>query len=244
MKTLISRAYAICSNYVSFDIELKFLQQYFSNNGYPIFLFYRYVKEFLSKLCNSEEETECSNNFLYINFLFFGPQSDKLKFELSSLFSKYLSDVTPRIILNNGFTLSSLFQHKDKLSTALRSSVVYKFSCMQCMLVYIGSTCRRLHTRVSEHAGVSPRTGLPLSSPSRTSILDHITACETNANLSNFSIIGTSNSNFEFRTLESLHVNKNKPVLNPLGTEGLRTVRGLRRVKKGLTEILPLILLK
>ena len=76
MKTLISRAYAMCSNYVSFDIKLKFLRKYFSNNGYPIFLFDRYVKEFLSKLYNSEQETECSNSFLYIKFPYFGPQSD------------------------------------------------------------------------------------------------------------------------------------------------------------------------
>ena len=34
MKTLIIRASAICSNYVSFDIEMKFLQQYFSNNAW------------------------------------------------------------------------------------------------------------------------------------------------------------------------------------------------------------------
>ena len=79
---------------------------------------------------NSEQETECLKFFLYIKFPYFGPQSDKYKFELSSLSCKYLSDVTPRIILNNRFTLSSLFQHKDKLPTALRSSVVYKFSCM------------------------------------------------------------------------------------------------------------------
>ena len=58
-------------------------------------MFDRYVKDFLSKLYNSELETECSNNFSYITFPYFGPQSDKLKFELSSLFSKYLSDVTP-----------------------------------------------------------------------------------------------------------------------------------------------------
>ena len=30
----------------------------------------------------------------------------------------------------------------------------------------------------------------------------------------NFSIIGTSNSNFELRILESLHIKKNKPILN------------------------------
>ena len=125
---------------------------------------------------------------------------------MSSLFSKYLSDVTPRIILTNSFSLSSLFQHKDKILCSIQ---IY---CMQCMSVYIGSTCRRLHTRVSEHAGVSPRTGLPLSYPSRTAILDHITACKTNANLSNFSVIATSNSEFELIILEFLHINKNKQV--------------------------------
>ena len=46
------------------------------------------------------------------------------------------------------------------------------------------------------------------------SLVDHIIACKTNANLSHFSVIGTSNSNFELRILESLHINKKKPVLN------------------------------
>ena len=81
------------------------------------------------------------------------------------------------------------------------------------MSVYIGSTCSRLHTRVSEHAGVSPRTGLPLSSPQQSCYTrSHYNMQKKRLSIQLFKI-GTINSNFELRILESLHINKNKPVI-------------------------------
>ena len=81
-----------------------------------------------------------------------GPQSDKLKIELAFLLSKYISDVIPRIVLSNRQSISSSFRYKDDLPSALRSGVLYKYSCPQCASCYIGSSCRGLHTRISEHA--------------------------------------------------------------------------------------------
>ena len=69
-----------------------------------------------------------------------------------------------RVILVNNYKIGSLFSYKDKL-ISLQSSLVYKFSCTQCVSEYVGSTMRTLHTRVAEHTGRSFRAGVLLTSP-------------------------------------------------------------------------------
>ena len=77
------------------------------------------------------------------------------------------------VILVNNFTIGSFFNDKDKLPFHLRSSLVYKYSCVHCTSEYVGMTSRTLGTRVAEHAEVSFRSGVPLTSPSHTAVRDH-----------------------------------------------------------------------
>ena len=51
---------------------------------------------------------------------------------------------------------------KDRIPLNLRSHVVYQFECQCCNALYLGKTCRHLHTRVSEHRGISALTGNPV----------------------------------------------------------------------------------
>ena len=46
--TLINRAYNVCSNFVLFDREIKFLENFFVTNGFPSNVFYNCVKKFLN----------------------------------------------------------------------------------------------------------------------------------------------------------------------------------------------------
>ena len=57
-------------------------------------------------------------------------------------------------ILSNTRTIGSLFKFKDTLPNESRSCVIYKYVCSQCEALYVGSTIRTLHTRMSEHLGV------------------------------------------------------------------------------------------
>ena len=59
--------------------------------------------------------------------------------------------------------MSSFFRFKDRIPLGLRSRVVYKFKCQCCDALYFGETIRHLHTRISEHMGISACTGKPLS---------------------------------------------------------------------------------
>ena len=56
----------------------------------------------------------------------------------------------------------------------MRSAVAYIYQCPKCGAQYVGSTNRNLSTRAAEHAGVSVRTGLPLSQPCQSHIRDHV----------------------------------------------------------------------
>ena len=103
---------------------------------------------------------------------YFGYQSEKLRIELSKWLSKYFWCINFHIIHVNNYEIGSLFSYKDKLPISLQSSLVYKFSCTQCVSEYVGSTMRMLHTRVAEHAGKSFRTGALLTSPPHSNIIE------------------------------------------------------------------------
>ena len=110
IKTLISRAYKICSSYPLLHIEFNLLKVFFKNNGFNTELLDRCISKYLSKLyernnVNSPEQ----NRSFYISFPYFGPYSDKLSNELSNLFRKYFSNIDSKIIMTNPFKISSLF---------------------------------------------------------------------------------------------------------------------------------------
>jgi hypothetical protein len=60
--------------------------------------------------------------------------------------------------------LSNFFHFKDRIPLNLRSHVVYQFECQYCNALYLGKTCRHLHTRISEHCRISALTGNPKAS--------------------------------------------------------------------------------
>ena len=55
IKTLIYRAFHLCSSYTNFHIEIEFLKQFFHNNGFPEAIFYKHVKRFLENIYCSRD---------------------------------------------------------------------------------------------------------------------------------------------------------------------------------------------
>ena len=47
-KTLLYRAYCLCSNWIKFHEEVAFLKQYFRSNCFPLFVFDKIVRNFLA----------------------------------------------------------------------------------------------------------------------------------------------------------------------------------------------------
>ena len=185
--------------------EFNFLKDFFVSNGFSANLVLSVIKHFLDKRINNTTTTvpdEATERIKYISLPYFGPQSEKLKNEILSLFKKYCSHFTIKVILNNNFKIGSFFNYKDKLPLCSRSSVVYKINCSLCGTTYVGSTSRTLCLRTAEHKGISCRTICPLTAPPHSAIRLH---CEqvhdVPVKADNFSIIDSTQNTVNLRIL-------------------------------------------
>ena len=216
IKTLLSRAYSICSSFSLLHHEIDFLRKYFNENGFPSCLFFTHVRRFLDSKYKINPDTPVEKSpTLYCSMPFFGYPSEKMSRDLSNLCSKYFPNLSVKIILTNSFRISSLFRFKDSLPIALRSSLVYKYCCPRCGSAYIGLTSRNFYMRTAEHRGVSHRTGRHLATPPHSSIRLHSeTTCPGPVDLSDFTIVSSASNVHDLRILESLYIHKHKPSLN------------------------------
>ena len=139
--------------------------------------------------------------------------------DFKKIFDKHIPQIQIHFVFYNNFKIRSFFRIKDSLPRALKSLVVYRFTCPKCSLGYIGSTKKSLSLRVKEHQGISARTNRHLVSPLSSSIRNHChNNCNTNFNLSNFEIISQCNTETELRIRESILIKTEGPELNIEGS--------------------------
>ena len=217
IKTLIYRAYNLSSSYFNFHNEILFLKQYFNNNGFNSDLFYNIVNRFLSSVYVDKPKVEGpEKKVIYIRFPLLSKESNKL---LSDKLKKLLQINAPQINLKlaffNNHKIRTYFKHKDSLPTALRSLVVYCFTCAKCSLAYIGSTKKMLTLRVDEHRGFSSRTGRPIQNPHFSTVRNHcLDTCNICFDLTDFKILTKCQTETELRIAETILIKMKRPVLN------------------------------
>ena len=107
-----------------------------------------------------------------------GNMSGVIKTGLSKALKKCPPFCKLWVIFKSTNHLKSYFNFKDVLPEPLRSCQVYKFTCGSCSASYTGKTFRHLKVRVSEHQGVSPRTGKIVKGTLSTSVCDHMFECD------------------------------------------------------------------
>ena len=123
-----------------------------------------------------------------------------------------------RFVFRSSTRIYSFFPFKDRIPKFLRSGVVYLFKCRCCSTSYVGQTTRHLHTRVTEHLGISPITVKPSSSPVMSSIFSHLKTTGHTANFDDFEILSSCSDDRELMIHESLLISKLKPTLNVQGS--------------------------
>ena len=125
-------------------------------------------------------------NDLYI----FLPYLGKLSLSARSTLEKTIRDILPCVNLKVVFRiknrLSSKFTFKDKISKEMRSLLCYKFQCSSCNAAYYGKTKRHFKVCVSEHMGVSARTGKNTKSTKNCAVRDRILVCNNMCLLKTF----------------------------------------------------------
>ena len=155
--TLPDRYFKICSSFHYFHADVLKLKKFLLRSGSPEIFLDRCIRVFLDRLlCRPTKDSDSPpKNIIYFKLLFTGSHA----LQVSKLCSSAFPQVTSRFIFQSGRRLSSFFPFKDRTTMLMRSRVVYKYTCQWCGPSYLGQTRCHLHTRISEHMGVSPLTG-------------------------------------------------------------------------------------
>ena len=205
----------ICSTYLNFYKEEKFLQSFFTNNGFPLDLYFNQIRQFLTKIYSASPSVSTVNKKkMYVSFPYYGYVSERLRTEIKNVVTKYYPQIDVKLIFTNKLSVGSLFKYKDRLPLPLCSGVIYTYKCALCNECYTGSTTRQLRCRIAEHMGRSVRTGAPLTNRPVSSIYDHAFKLGHAISEENFKIIDRHNNAGHLRVLESLYIFKTKPSLN------------------------------
>ena len=214
-KTLLFRAYSLCSSWIKFDEEIGFLDKYFSKNCYPSFIFNRIVKQFLDDIFRPKTIVPTvPKKIMYVS-LPYVYSCMSLKRELVSALGELYPYVDFRFIFKNPYTIGSFFKFKDNLPTLMRSSLVYAFSCPKCNFgTYVGLTKRLLKVRIDAHRGVSHRTGSTLSTKELSAIRTHSISCHHDIQYKDFKILSQTSNHHSLPFSESLYIKRLSPSLN------------------------------
>jgi hypothetical protein len=215
-KTLINRAYSICSDWFLLTSEFEILEKYFRENCYPSYIFHNCVKKFLNNIFKPTSRIPNVPKLVkYVSFPFLGHHTKRFEKDLVKIINKYCPFLDIKIIFNNPYKIGSLFNFKDALPTLMRSKVVYIFTCPKCTLgTYIGCTIRHLRTRVNNHQGISHRTLLQLKTREKSSIYDHCNSCKHSITYKDFKILSNLKNKSDLCTTESLFIKRLAPHLN------------------------------
>ena len=67
-------------------------------------------------------------------------------------------------------------------------------------------TTRTLGVKADEHAGVSFRTGVPLTRPPLSAVREHLESCPAYYDMNNFKILASAAHESDVKILESLYI--------------------------------------
>ena len=137
-----------------------------------------------------------------------------VKTRLTKTMIKHMKFCKLRVIFQTNIRLKNYFRFKDSVLETLQSNLIYKFLCGSCTACYIGKTYRHFKVRVSEHQGVSPRTGKPVKGTLSTSVRDHMLVCDHKVVHEDFKFLGNESNRYLLDLKESLFIKRDRPSLN------------------------------
>jgi len=214
---LLFRIYSICSNWNLIHEEIKQLKCLLIRNKYPLHFMNQCIYLFLNAIFIKKVKplTAPKNEFI-ICLPFLGNETTYVKKKLNKLFSSVFPAYKLKIVLNSVTTLSSFLNFKDKLNSNIRSLVLYKYTCGNCNITYIGKTKRHFKVRMCEHLGLSYITGKPrkYNAQTTTAVREHLRTSQHIADFDNFKILGNAKNDFRLQIKESLLIGKDQPLLN------------------------------
>ena len=185
-----------------FHFEIEKLKETVLSNGYCNKFIDKCISKFMNKLrIRKPVMLTVSKKQLYLALPYMGKMSALVKSGLARSLHKRFCKI--RIVFKTSNRLIIYFSFKDVVPEPLRSCQIYNFTCRSCSASYIGKTFRHMKVRVSEHQGVSPRTGKHLKGTLSTSMTDHMLDCNH-----------MESNHWLLEIKESLFIKRDRPSLN------------------------------
>ena len=169
-------------------------------NTYLPFLINKVIKKYLSyKLSSDQNQLKDTSEVHYYKLPYISNLSHHIKNKLSKLCKEFCKENFNIKLVFNSF--------KVPIPDDLKSFLVYKFTCASCSSSYIGETCHHFKTGIEEH----------IKKYNKSNVFKHLhstATCLDSYNSLSFKIIDTTNSKFDLKIKETLHINWRKPNLN------------------------------
>ena len=150
------------------------------------------------------------HSYQWYNHVYLTRQVSYLCINISLLDDKFLVAV----LFKTTNKFKNYFRVKDLVPETLRSNRFYKFLCGSCTASCVGKTDRHMKVRVSEHQGVSTRTGKPVKKTLSTSVRDQMLICDHQAAWEGFITLGNMSDKFAWEFKESLFIKRDKSILD------------------------------
>ena len=188
---LLHHWFCLVSDMSKFHFEIEKLKEILLFNGYFNKFIDKCISKFMNKLyIKKPAVSKVPKKQLYSVLPFMEKMSALVKSGLARSLHKRLPFCNVRIVFKSSDRLRNYFSFKDVVPEPLRSCQIYNFTCGSCNASYTGKTFRHMKVRVSEHQGVSPRTGKHLKGTLSTSVRDHMLDCNHIVAWDDFKVLG------------------------------------------------------
>jgi len=151
MRSLINRAFKICSSNDLFEECYKIIENIFINNGYH----YLFIQKIRDKVLNnfqiqSHQTHNQKSFFITMQYI---KEHEKHNKRMARAVEEIVGDKEVKIqVAYRTNKTQSYFTNKDKISADLQSNIVYIYECDQCSgHKYIGESTRHYKVRKEEH---------------------------------------------------------------------------------------------
>ena len=217
ISSLLYRVFMICSDFNSIITEIEKLKIIWLKNAFPMRVIDRMILNFFNKIYIPKIPVHTVPKMkLILSLEYLGKYSLEIKKRLERATKEQIPFCKINIVFSSKLKLRNLFTFKDKVPKNLKSLVLYKFTCSDCNVTYIGKTSRHYQVRFSEHLGISKVTNRPLkySKNTSTAVRDHTQCCDHKNTPDSFKIIGSAKNDYHLKIKESLNILRENPLLN------------------------------
>ena len=192
-----------------FQENVVTLSNYLVRNLYPKRFIERKIKMYLDKKMSNTNQNENNKDILFFKLPYIGEFSQTTKLRIIKLYKRFCkTDKNIQIVLSVS-KIRDYFSTKDPIPECFRSFVVYKFTCANCGIRYVGRTHKHFDARINEHFGSGS-----------SSIFKHLNESKNNAckiqttKENSFKILDNAKTDYELALKEGFYINWLKPALN------------------------------